>query len=569
MISNIMPKIGKDKISIRDIAAHCYEYIKYIAINFKVFYLVLLLTLVALVLEYMATSLMIPLATNQTNEKSVLMQIWKGIAESVGYNASPATWLWIFFIVMAIRLIIGYSLTVLTSWLGKRVHETFSEKIFNHILISEPIGKIYARSVGSYITMAGDDTFKSGTIVNCILQVSVGLLTSVVGLVVLYQFSTAWFIGTMQFLLIISITTGYFLRRIVAINFDALQLSHEFSTVFLESLHSIRSVRSMHGERFLIDLYKSQIYTYVRLLLKIDAIRVGIRTFPALLMLLVAIVVLRPGTESVMTNIELFAGTIILTRIFVSLGQMATYALQMITDIRAVKDINTIVGIVNSNDYFEEDKSQQKVNKIELRNVTFGYSIEDKLLDNISFIFEAGRTYAIVGESGSGKSTLADLLLGFSLPNEGSIIVNDRDQKITGTHNGIVLVEQQPKIFSTTIRENLLLGLNIRNENILHALEIVSLSELINDLPDGIYTLLAYLGENFSGGQRQRLGIARALLRKPDVLILDEATSALDPITRLEVVRKLRIEMNTAIIIFITHDQEIAQLADEILLIGK
>jgi ATP-binding cassette subfamily B protein len=87
----------------------------------------------------------------------------------------------------------------------------------------------------------------------------------------------------------------------------------------------------------------------------------------------------------------------------------------------------------------------------------------------------------------------------------------------------------------------------------------------VRELAQGLDTRLTYLGENFSGGQRQRLGIARALIRQPDVLILDEATSALDPATRVEVVAKLRTRMRDGIIIFITHDPAIAALADEVL----
>ena len=132
-----------------------------------------------------------------------------------------------------------------------------------------------------------------------------------------------------------------------------------------------------------------------------------------------------------------------------------------------------------------------------------------------------------------------------------------------------MLVEQQPKIFSTTVKANLLFGIKASDEELYAALESVNLESMVRALDKGLETQLTYLGENFSGGQRQRLGIARALLRKPEVLILDEATSALDAATRIEVVSKLRERMRGGIIIFITHDPEIAALADEVLPIGE
>ena len=132
-----------------------------------------------------------------------------------------------------------------------------------------------------------------------------------------------------------------------------------------------------------------------------------------------------------------------------------------------------------------------------------------------------------------------------------------------------MLVEQQPKIFSSSVKENLLMGLSATDQDLYSALQVVNMESTVRELEQGLDTRLSYLGENFSGGQRQRLGIARALLRKPDVLILDEATSALDPETRVQVVAKLRERMRDGIIIFITHDEEIAALADEVLKIEK
>lgn len=203
-----------------------------------------------------------------------------------------------------------------------------------------------------------------------------------------------------------------------------------------------------------------------------------------------------------------------------------------------------------------------------LEHVSFAYGDRGPVLDDVSFRFVAGRTYAIVGPSGAGKSTLADILLGLSTPDSGVVVVNEGALTREAARARFMLVEQQPKIFSNTIKENLLMGARAGDAALYQALETVNLDGLVRALDRGLDTRLTYLGENFSGGQRQRLGIARALIRQPDVLILDEATSALDAITRVDVVAKLRERMRDGIIIFITHDPEIAALADEVLPIG-
>lgn len=554
--------------SIAAIAGQIVRYTGFVARNFRAFYLVVALTLLVLVLEYLATSLMIPMAPGQTAANSPVTQFWSRVAGQLGLEPVSRTWLWLFFMVMMARLVFGYVLSVLTTWLGKRVHETLSGKVFGHILLLEPMGRVYTRSVGHYITMAGDDTFKSGTIVSSLLQAAVGFSTALVGMVVLYQFSQQVFAGVVLFLLASLAVIAFLLRRVVRVNNRAVNLSRELGTTFVEALNSLRSIRSLHGERFVMANYAAQIHAYIRMLVEMDAIKTGVKAFPAIVLLLLAAIALRPGAAVDMTDAALFAATIIIIRVFASLGQMVTAGSQMLTDIRAMRDIGALIELAQEKQLVSEVVAPEPVRTLSLQHVSFGYSDRGRVLDEVTFRFEAGNTYAIVGPSGAGKSTLADILLGLSVPDGGTVTVNDDGLPFYSARARFMLVEQQPKIFSTSVRDNLLLGTQTSDDALYAALEIVNLDGMVRELAQGLDTRLTYLGENFSGGQRQRLGIARALIRQPDVLILDEATSALDPATRVEVVAKLRERMREGIIIFITHDPEIAALADEVLPIG-
>lgn len=555
--------------SIAAIAGQIFRYTGFVARNFRAFYVVAALTLLVLVLEYLATSLMIPMAPGQAAANSPVTRVWTGIASQFGLEPVPRTWLWLFFIVMTVRLVLGYVLAVLTTWLGKRVHEMLSGKVFGHILLLEPMGRVYTRSVGHYITMAGDDTFKSGTIVSSLLQAAVGFFTALVGMVVLYQFSPLVFAGVALFLLLSMALLAMLLRRVVRVNNRAVNLSRELGTTFVEALNSLRSIRSLHGERFVMATYAAQIHAYIRMLVEMDAIKTGVKVFPAIVLLLLAAILLRPGAEVSMSDAALFAGTVIVIRVFASLGQMVTAGSQLLTDIRAIKDIDTLVTLAQEEQVVPSVAAPVPVRAMNLQRVSFGYGDRGRVLDDVSFRFDAGHTYAIVGPSGAGKSTLADILLGLSVPDSGTVTVNEGRLSLEVARARFMLVEQQPKIFSTTVKENLLLGLSAGDDALYAALETVNLDGMVRSLAQGLNTRLTYLGENFSGGQRQRLGIARALIRQPDVLILDEATSALDPDTRVEVVAKLRARMRDGIIIFITHDPEIAALADEVLPIGE
>jgi ABC-type bacteriocin/lantibiotic exporter with double-glycine peptidase domain len=552
--------------AIKNIAWQLFFFVVYVAKNFRVFYLVLGLTFVVLAFEYLAVSLMIPLASSATNIDSVAIKFWSWVAEALDLGSNARVWLWLFLLLLMGRVASGYLLLLLNAWLGKRVHERLSEEIFGHILSIEPLVQVYNRTVGHYITIAGDDTFRAGTIISSLLQSAVAFFTAVVGMLVLYQFSPIIFFISILFLLLAGVLIALIMRLALRSNVNAVYLSKSLGTTLVEALNGLRSIRSLHCERFVAATYSKQIHTYVRVLLRIEALKQGAKVLPALILLLLVAYVLRPENADIsMSDASIFTCTLIVLRVFVSLGQLVAAGSQVLTEMRAVTDILAMVQLYDTSPEELSANAAEPVRVIELSNISFAYARRGPIFSEINFRFDAGSTYAIMGSSGSGKSTLADLMLGLIEPSRGRIRINESKLSAASACKKFALVEQQPKIFSSTIRENLLLGQTTDDEHVHSALRLVNLECLVRSLPQGLDTKLSYLGENFSGGQRQRLGIARALLRRPEVLILDEATSALDPQTRADVVKNICEYMKDGILIFITHDPEVAMLADEIL----
>jgi ATP-binding cassette subfamily B protein len=181
-----------------------------------------------------------------------------------------------------------------------------------------------------------------------------------------------------------------------------------------------------------------------------------------------------------------------------------------------------------------------EINTLRFNHVSFQHKTASyKALNNISFEVKTGETIAFVGPSGSGKSTLVKLLVGLYKPLEGEVLYNNikyNEIEIDELRAQLGFVTQDTQLFSGTIKENLLfVKPNASNAEIDEALEKASCTKLIAKSDNGINTLIGEGGMKLSGGEKQRLSIARALIRKPRLLVFDEATSALDSITEEEI----------------------------------
>ncbi len=169
---------------------------------------------------------------------------------------------------------------------------------------------------------------------------------------------------------------------------------------------------------------------------------------------------------------------------------------------------------------------------VRLEKVSFAYSGDEAVLRDVDMDIRKGRMIAVVGRSGSGKSTLIDIIMGFNQPLQGTISIDGmplREFDILSYRNRLGYVPQESTLFNMSIRDNLLWAKEDATESdIVEACDIANASEFIRDLPGGYETMVGDRGVRLSGGQIQRIALARAVLRKPDILILDEATSSLD-----------------------------------------
>lgn len=264
---------------------------------------------------------------------------------------------------------------------------------------------------------------------------------------------------------------------------------------------------------------------------------------------------------------QLAAFAVAAFRILPSIGRISSYFNLCVFYIPAVNE--TYNNIIEADKYdklnenkeldSDEDEHHKFENQIEVKNVSWQY--EDgtmKVLDGISLSIKKGESVAFVGPSGAGKSTLADIILGLYKPQEGCVLVDGISihEHKTMWSNMVGFVPQSAFLVDDTVRRNIAFGIEdskIDDERIWETLEKAQMKEFIQKLPDGLDTCVGDRGVRFSGGQAQRLAIARALYTNPDIIILDEATSALDNETEKAVMEAIDALQGEKTLIIIAH----------------
>jgi ABC-type multidrug transport system fused ATPase/permease subunit len=212
-------------------------------------------------------------------------------------------------------------------------------------------------------------------------------------------------------------------------------------------------------------------------------------------------------------------------------------------------------------------------NDITYKNVSFEYEENKPILKNINLNIKKGQTVAFVGASGSGKSTIANLILRFYDVNSGEILIDGMDIRnltLESLRDKIGVVSQDVFLFNDSIRYNIAYGkLDATDEEIEIAAKAANAHKFISKMPDGYNTLIGERGMKLSGGEKQRIAIARAMLKNPPILVLDEATSALDSESEKLVQEAIETLMKNRTVILIAHRLSTVINADQIIVIDK
>ena len=259
-----------------------------------------------------------------------------------------------------------------------------------------------------------------------------------------------------------------------------------------------------------------------------------------------------------MYKVEISVGTaIIIIQLSTHIVGPVKTSISLINQIKSVSLIADKIDeiLYDSCEDIEEVSLPKFENSIEIKNLDFSYTNDRKALNNINLTFEKNKKYAIVGESGCGKSTLIKLLMRYYKDYNGDILIDNKDiHKIFSNdlYKNMSMIQQNVFMFDDSIKENIKLFANYSDEEVLSICDRSGLSNLISRLPDGINSLVGENGNKLSGGEKQRIAIARSLINNTKILILDESTSALDNETAYNLESSL-LSINDLTLIVVTH----------------
>ncbi len=287
----------------------------------------------------------------------------------------------------------------------------------------------------------------------------------------------------------------------------------------------------------------------------------------------IAIVAVLIGFRLFYGEIDFFFGFFVLLlapEFYLPLRNMGTHYHARLEAIGAAEKIVNILEKPlqqQSNEQFLLSKSENAFN-VEFDQVSYSYEKREATLQNISFVIPQKKLIALVGESGAGKSTIIKLLAGFIQTQQGQIKINDvslNNIDIKTWRKQISWIPQNPHIFHATLRENISLGMNNANDDqIITAARLSNIHNYIESLPDQYDTIISERGQGLSGGQIQRLALARAFLKDSPIILLDEATANLDEESEKLIQQSLNELRKNKTVIMIAHRLKTVEKADQI-----
>ena len=396
--------------------------------------------------------------------------------------------------------------------------------------------------------------------------------------VIIYMFYLDWSLTISTFILapIIVLSVNNFGKRVLIASEKSQESTSDLAGLIGESINGISTIRSFAAENWIKGRFNTRLrsnkqakYKTLKLLAIQHPIVGFIEAFGILAILGLGALRINLGLLNSEEFSSFFAAILMLIDPISHISTNFNEYKQAEASLKRLKKINMQPM---EKDERNLDKIAKINGNIEFNHVSFEYKKDNEVLKDITLKISKGQVIAFVGSSGAGKSTMMSLILKFISPKIGDIYIDDKNIRSISSidiRSNIALVQQQPFLFSGRIIDVIKMGRDFSEDDVIKSAKIANAHEFILKLPSKYETNITERGSNFSGGQIQRLAIARAILGNPSILLLDEATSALDSDSEAEVQKGLNQAMNNRTVIIVAHRLSTTQGADKIVVFDK
>lgn len=405
---------------------------------------------------------------------------------------------------------------------------------------------------------------------------------SVVCGILTYQFGASFAGITFATMLLYSIFTIKVTAWRTAFRRDANKADNKAASVALDSLINFEAVKHFNNENYLAGKYHNSLMKYRDSQVKIAQSLAFLNAGQNFIFTSALSAMMYMGCTGVIGG-DLTVGDLVLINQLVFqlsvplnfLGSVYRELKQSLIDMEALFNLRNNKIKIHNNDKPLMLPENAGPFEIKFENVTFGYDTRRKILRNASFTIPAGVKTAIVGPSGSGKSTILKLVFRFYDPESGRVLVNGKDVReydLDSLRKVIGVVPQDTPLFNDTIWENVKFGrIDATDDEVTNAIEKAQLAPLIHKLPVGSATIVGERGLMISGGEKQRLAIARVLLKNSQIMFFDEATSALDTHTEQSLLKTIRenFDRGSRTSVYVAHRLRTIADADKILVLEE
>lgn len=469
-----------------------------------------------------------------------------------------------------LQLIRGY----LSAVTAKNIEIPMTLDYYNHLMDLSP-SFFGSRKTGELMSRFSDTSnIREAISVTVVTVIMDSIMAVFVGI---YLFSISWILFLISLLIIslYGIVVWRFRKPLKDMKRDVMESDAHVKSYLKESIDGIETIKSYQYENIAKEKTKNLFTDMLNKNVKGSLTGNLMSTIIETVTMIGTICLLWVGTElcfaGVITIGSLFVYNYMLSYFFDPISRLIDLQPTWQNAVVASERLDDIYSV--NTEYVSKDTTVPNLNgDIELHNVCFRYGNRDLTLNGVNMYIPKNKKIAIIGSSGCGKTTIAKLLMKFYSPESGTIKINGNDivqysPEVIRPH--MAYISQNVFFFSDTVRNNLKMGNNATDEEIEEVCKLCCVDEFVQEMPMGYDTLLEENGSNLSTGQKQRLAIARAMLRKPDILIMDEATGNLDVKTEDRIRRMIDEVTQNITCVIIAHRLNTIKNCDYIYVMDK